>query len=223
LNIFAFEYMQKLAAARDISRQLLLEAEADPQIQGYVYPDDTARTRVPIVAADRTVGFFTPRKDGSVWRTGAIYVQPSYRGQGLATAAIAEFMRDKKGTAFIEDSNAASRAAFVRAGFVKGKRDEKEAGNWYDHHPVESVAKTAADQSLEHLRGLLSKFKKDADKAGYNYFVVAHGDDPAVGAETSRVQGQPDSVIREHKKLHSDFSKSIGTEHVNWGRKTTSK
>lgn len=135
MNVFAFEYMQKLAADRAISRQLLLEADADPQIQGYVYPDDKTRIRVPIVSDGKTVGFYTPRKDGTVWRTGAIYVKPEYRGQGLASAAIAEYMRDKKGSAFIEDGNTASRAAFIRAGFVKGKRGEKEAGDWYDHYP----------------------------------------------------------------------------------------
>jgi 8-oxo-dGTP pyrophosphatase MutT (NUDIX family) len=83
--------------------------------------------------------------------------------------------------------------------------------------------KTAADQSLEHLRGLLAKFKKDADKAGYNYFVVAHGDDPSLGAETSSIRGQPRSIIRKHKKVHSAFSKSVGAQHVNWGVKKTAE
>lgn len=49
-------------AADAVPRKLLLEADADPRLRGYVHPDDQTRVRVPIKAEGRTVGFYTPRK-----------------------------------------------------------------------------------------------------------------------------------------------------------------
>jgi RimJ/RimL family protein N-acetyltransferase len=110
--------------------KILKNADKDPNIAGYVYPEDDSRKRVPIKnATGTTVGFLTPRVENGAWRAGATYVEPEHRGNGYASLALKEFFKDKKGRAYIEDTNVASRKAFEKAGFkeVPGKKIEKDS------------------------------------------------------------------------------------------------
>ena len=131
---------------KSISRQLLLEANKDPMLRGYVHPNDHVRAqeRVPIESAGEVVGFFTPREDErGVHRMGAIYVTPAHRGKGLATEAIRGHMAGKRGKAFIEYENKASRRAFEAAGFRAKEEDRRRRGHWYTNEP--EAEKTAND------------------------------------------------------------------------------
>ena len=113
---------------------LLLAADRDPDIAGFVYPEDTTRHRLPIFDSGKLVGFATPRQDtDEIWRMGAIYVVPEYRARGLARREISEFMRDKRGRAFIEDGNQRSQGAYAAAGFKKVLRDAAAGGCWWEN------------------------------------------------------------------------------------------
>lgn len=131
-----------------IPQALLEEADKDPMIAGFVYPHEQ-RNRVPIQHEGQTVGFFTPREDNGVLRTGAIYVQPAHRGKGLASSAIRQYVAGKPARALIETGNEASRRAFVGAGFTPGKPAPEHGGQWYEHTPVK---KTTLDDIFKALK-----------------------------------------------------------------------
>lgn len=113
---------------------LLLETDKSEELAGFVYPNDDSRLRLPIFKNEKLVGFATPREDkDGVWRMGAIYITPDFRGQGLAAATIRSFMQSRKGRAFIENENIASQRAYKAAGFVLKKIDEKNEGAWWEN------------------------------------------------------------------------------------------
>lgn len=115
-------------------RELLLRADSDPLLAGYVYPDDESKARLPIYYGANLVGFATPRQDNDgVWRMGAIFVLPENRGRGLARNAIASFMICRRGRAFIEHDNIASQRAYEAAGFKVVKVDLKNKGSWWEN------------------------------------------------------------------------------------------
>ena len=115
-------------------RELLLHADSDPLLTGYVYPDDVTKVRLPIYEGENLRGFATPRQDkDGVWRMGAIYVLPEHRGRGLAGKAISSFMNERRGRAFIEDDNIASQRAHEAAGFKIVKADPKNHGSWWEN------------------------------------------------------------------------------------------
>lgn len=113
---------------------LLKEADQDPLLAGFVFPDDKSKKRLPIYFENRLVGFATPRtdKDG-VWRMGAIYVKNEFRNKGLARSTIESFMKNKKGRAFIEFDNLASQKAYAAAGFKVVKSDQGNKGDWWEN------------------------------------------------------------------------------------------
>jgi RimJ/RimL family protein N-acetyltransferase len=113
---------------------LLKLAEVDPNLTGFVYPQDRVRRRVGLYRDEALVGFFTPRQDpDEVWRMGAIFIVPEHRGLGLASLAIRSFMRGKLGRAFISDGNVASARAYAQAGFKMVERDEARGGSWWSN------------------------------------------------------------------------------------------
>lgn len=115
---------------------LLKMADADPDLTGFVDPDNFRKVRIPIRdSTEHIVGFATPRQDkDDVWRMGAIYVKPEYRGKGLARTAIQSFMYKRKGRAFIENENIASQKAYEAAGFSKKRPDDKGEGYWWENY-----------------------------------------------------------------------------------------
>lgn len=106
---------------KDIPKEMLLKADEDTYLKGYVFPDEP-RERIAIEVNGSIVGFMTPRKSGDTWRTGAIYIDPEHRGKGFATSAIVSFFSNKKsGIALVEPHNEASQRAFSKAGFGEEK------------------------------------------------------------------------------------------------------
>ena len=73
----------------------------------------------------KPVGFFTPKleSDGR-YRTGTIFIEPKFRGKGLASNTVKAYFDDgdKSGRAWIEPTNHASQSIYKRAGFYKSGR-----------------------------------------------------------------------------------------------------
>lgn len=126
-----------------IPRKLLLEANKDKDIEGYVHPNKKVN-RVAIHKDGEVVGFFTPREENGYHRVGALYVQPKHRGQGLASNAIRDYMSDKKSKVLIEDDNIASIRAHLKAGYVKGNKSIVEGMHWYVKEPNVKTASAVA-------------------------------------------------------------------------------
>ena len=126
-----------------IPRKLLLDANKDKDIEGYVYPNKKVN-RVAIHKDNEVVGFFTPREENGYHRVGALYVRPEYRGQGLASKAIGDYMADKKSKVLIEDTNIASIKAHLKAGYVKGNKSMVEGMHWYIKEPNTKTASAVA-------------------------------------------------------------------------------
>lgn len=113
-----------------VERDLLIEADKDPGIAGFVRPDSKAK-RVPFTHKGEVVGFMTPRLDPDGYhRVGAVYVKPEHRGKGIASKNIAKYMQGKRSKVWIDDDNVATARAHAKAGYKKGKRAAKDA-HWY--------------------------------------------------------------------------------------------
>ena len=117
-----------LIPAARIPERMLEDARRDRFLGPDVVHAD--RSMTGIMYGEKLVGFLTPRvNDGDWWRTGAIYVDKKYRGIGIGGAAIGLFFSDKKkGLALVEPENAASRSAFLKAGFTIDKRVSLQDG-----------------------------------------------------------------------------------------------
>ena len=122
----------------EVMKLLLIEANADTHIAGFVYPDDPARARLPIFEDGQLVGFATPRQDkDGVWRMGAIFIKPEFRGHGLGSGAIRDFMSERRGRAFIEEENASSERAYEKAGFRRKHKVVDDKGWWWENFGFE--------------------------------------------------------------------------------------
>lgn len=122
----------------NISKDILLKADQDPEISGFVYPNDSSRERAGIYYNNSLVGFFTPRQESNGWRIGAIFILPNYRtlGKGLGSTAISKFFTGRKAAPVpISITNTASQKAFAKAGFVNSGEeiidDDGWVGNWW--------------------------------------------------------------------------------------------
>lgn len=102
-------------------KELLEEAIKDPYLGEFLR--EKKETPVLIYFEEKPVGFFLPRKESDGrYRSGAIYVQPKYRKHRLAKKALSAYFEDKKGRAYIEESNAASIRLFESIGFKQTDR-----------------------------------------------------------------------------------------------------
>ena len=107
-----------------IPQDLLALADNDPEIGGFVYPQED-RQRAGIYLDGELVGFMTPREEDGGWRAGAIYIRPDSRGKGIGSLAIDKFFEDKSASPVpIGLNNLASQKAFAQAGFVLLDPDE---------------------------------------------------------------------------------------------------
>ncbi len=107
-----------------IPQDLLALADNDPEIGGFVYPQED-RQRAGIYLDNELVGFMTPREEDGGWRAGATYIHPDSRGKGIGSLAIDKFFEDKSASPVpIGLNNLASQKAFAKAGFVLLDPDE---------------------------------------------------------------------------------------------------
>jgi RimJ/RimL family protein N-acetyltransferase len=77
---------------REVIEQLLTESATDPHLKGL--RKLSTSDIVPIYYSRRPVGFYAPTQaiDGSP-RMGRIYVEPDYRGKGIAFRAALDFQQ----------------------------------------------------------------------------------------------------------------------------------
>jgi len=121
-----------------IPQDLLLLADKNPEISGFVYPEDSDKVRAGIYRGDKLVGFFTPREErkGLGWRVGAIFIHQDERGSGITTEVLKEFFKDRVAAPVpISVDNISSRKSFERAGFkdtgAELVEDDGWTGTWF--------------------------------------------------------------------------------------------
>lgn len=69
------------------------------------------------------VGFVMPMKgNGQYQRLGSIFIEPKWRGKGIAQKFTIEYFKDKPGQAWIRPTNRPSQQTFKAAGFYKTGR-----------------------------------------------------------------------------------------------------
>ena len=109
----------------DIPIEFLEKADADPEIAGFVRPEE-GRQRAGIYFNDELVGFMTPREEPNKgWRIGAIYINPDDRNKGIGSKAINKFFEKRDASSVpIGTDNVASQKAFANAGFALLDPDE---------------------------------------------------------------------------------------------------
>lgn len=111
-------------AALEIPVALLEEANKAREIVGWVKPN---AHREPLLWGGKVVGFYTPHQTKWGLSFAPVYVQPAYRGKGVALAAYCS-RRDVTMWAFAADHNTASRRMLEKAGFLQWRRGN---GGWF--------------------------------------------------------------------------------------------
>lgn len=118
-------------------KKLIHEAENDRELKGIELELKDGKY-VGIYHEGELVGFATPRREGQVWwRTGAIYITPSKRRRGLASAWVKAFFENKKGVAYIRDGNIASEKTYLAAGFHRTDKSLTEDDGVYHQYKKE--------------------------------------------------------------------------------------
>lgn len=116
-----------------IPKDLLTLADKNPEISGFVYPENENKVRAGIYKGKKLVGFFTPREErGDLgWRVGAIFIHPDERGSGIAAKVLKKFFKDRVAAPVpISVDNISSRKSFERAGFKDTGKEIVEDDGW---------------------------------------------------------------------------------------------
>ena len=117
-----------------IGEDLLRKGDADGEISGFVYPDDSSLSRGGIYWQGDLVGFMTPREEKGGWRVGAIYIDSKIREsvKGIGSIAISKFFAGREAAdLLIGVDNISSQRAFSNAGFVDtGKKYVDDSDGW---------------------------------------------------------------------------------------------
>jgi len=115
--------------------KLVLESDEDEHLKGLIAKRGLQlEDRVPILKKGDVVGFYTPQHQvgaAKLSRTGAIYITPDHRREGLAGKTLSDFSAKHPTFAFIDSTNEASRKMYEKVGFSQGKHTK---GDWYDGH-----------------------------------------------------------------------------------------
>lgn len=97
--------------------KMLAEARNDQFLGDVVYARKSDKM-ILMMDGQKLIGFAMPRLESGFYRVGPIYVDPSYRGKGVAKDFLTWFFESRSGRAYIEPHNTASRKSFSAAGFV---------------------------------------------------------------------------------------------------------
>ena len=117
-----------------IDEDLLRKGDADSEISGFVYPEESDRLRGGIYWRGDLVGFMTPREEKGGWRVGAIYIDNEVRERvkGIGSIAISKFFVGREAAdLLIGVDNISSKRAFSNAGFKDtGKKYVDDSDGW---------------------------------------------------------------------------------------------
>lgn len=113
----------------------ILEESTRDRFLGDIVRSKNVRHLIMFYYDNKAAGFAIPRKDSDGYhRTGPIFVLPQYRRKGIAHAFVAEFFKDKKGRAYIETDNTASRALFKGVGFEPSGKTLKDGDDTLEEY-----------------------------------------------------------------------------------------
>lgn len=108
--------------------RLVVMSSHDKYLGAGIFDKDLSKL-VTIDYLGTVVGFVVPNqeRDGR-WRTGPIFIDPKYRGKGIAKLFVGKFFQGKKGRAWIDDSNGSSIGTYTANGFVATDRVVEQDG-----------------------------------------------------------------------------------------------
>jgi hypothetical protein len=107
-------------------RPLLIEAEENRFLKGYVKPSDVNTKRVVIKDNNILIGFFTPRAEADHYRIGALYICPQFRkkvsGFSIAESTLRSYFGQKKIKEITDQENYAATSLMMRLGLLIEKK-----------------------------------------------------------------------------------------------------
>ena len=113
------EIRTNATANKEDIEHLLKAASSDRYLGDFIYQKKLKDIQV-FYFNDVAAGFAIPRRDGDgYYRTGPIFVLKEFRQKGIAKSFISEYFKNKKGRAWIEESNEPSMRLYQSMGFKK--------------------------------------------------------------------------------------------------------
>lgn len=98
--------------------ELIELGSKDPELGEFV----KGRNRSDMIVffyGDAQAGFAIPYKESNGrYRTGPIYVKPTFRRKGIAKAFVVDYFKGRRGSAWISSTNKPSQALYRSAGFM---------------------------------------------------------------------------------------------------------
>lgn len=117
----------------DAKWRLLDMAMHDPFLGPASLTVDITKLELIRLSDGTAAGFIMPMKgDRGYQRVGSIYIEPKWRGKGIAEDYVRLFFKDKPGQAWIRPTNIPSQKTFQSAGFYRTGRTTKANGNLYE-------------------------------------------------------------------------------------------
>jgi hypothetical protein len=196
--------VEKLAQLRPVPPAMIERGLKDPELSGISLNGPA----VGIMHEGECVGWHAPRQDKGGWRVGAIYIDPQFRGRGIAGSVVRDFLSDKDAADVpIRVGNESSERMFSSAGFVPTGREivhEGETLHWWTRPKVTKEAATIShsytdrrDRDTELWRKWKSSRSPDDLRA------LSRSMEPVIHAETQRWGGQiPDYALRANANLY---------------------
>lgn len=196
--------LEKLGASNKSLDAMISEAgKADPLMS---LSEKWKKIVKPIHHENSLVGFHAPYVGNDGYqRVGPLYIDPSYRGKGIAFNYIKEFLDGKKAKARIHEGNLASQKVFERTGFKKGELEETEWDG--KKHQVRWWIKSASVSALE--KANKHHGEEDKDWKSFEKNLKAKTFQNAIIGHT-----KSDDKLKEYAKAYGSYlqSKDIVTK-----------
>lgn len=117
----------------EAKHRLYTLAYSDPFLGGESLKPGIKGMQLITLPSGEHVGFVMPMAGTAGYsRVGSIYIEPKYRGKGIAGKFVAEYFKDKPGQAWIRPTNKPSQGTFYSAGFYKSGRTTNANGKLYE-------------------------------------------------------------------------------------------
>jgi ribosomal protein S18 acetylase RimI-like enzyme len=128
------ELKDTCAKAYSALNPLLKLATGDRHLFGFVGEENSLKRRIVVITDGQVAGFFSPRREGSHWRIGAIYFLPEFRknvlGYSIAELAISKFFEGKDVWELVDNDNFASKRLLGNCGLYFKRNHSSEIELW---------------------------------------------------------------------------------------------